>query len=302
MFYKYEKQKVSYERMVLSVNSQSLLCVDIQGKLNSGAIAVWLVSPDGKIASRIDQSEKVDTQIKKDVVPGLWSIILVNYFDKNHIMSGRLNIQAGLSYLSKSEQIQPEKGVDIDTKPFVKSAKITTESTTIGRGDKKRLAGKVVGLHNHAKSLVWKLSGNKHKNTKINSSGLLIVSAKEKAKKLTVMAVSKLDNTKIGKIIVTVLKKTNAPGYKEIPISRTVKEGRKITLTAPSKSTLYYTLNGKKPTLKSKKVTSDKKKYICISKRAGQFLLDNFKSLLIECYETENDVSVIKFKKESCYL
>lgn len=52
-----------------------------------------------------------------------------------------------------------------------------------------------------------------------------------------------------------------------IPKSKTLKKKGKITLTAPAKTTLYYTLNGKIPTLKSKKVKPGKKKNILISKK-----------------------------------
>jgi hypothetical protein len=92
--------------------------------------------------------------------------------------------------------IQPDLKVNIYAKPSVSSVKITTKIASIGRGDKQPFAVKVEGLNNPSQKITWKLSGNKSKSTKINSSGLLTVSAREKAKKLTITAVSKLNTEK----------------------------------------------------------------------------------------------------------
>ncbi|MDR2889386.1 MAG: hypothetical protein LBV33_06045 [Lachnospiraceae bacterium] len=95
-FYRFEEQEIGYERFVLAVENQTVLYLHALGLLQTGEVAVWLVSPDGEIVSQIDRSANVDERIEVEVEPGLWSIILVNYFDQDYTMSGQLSIQADL--------------------------------------------------------------------------------------------------------------------------------------------------------------------------------------------------------------
>jgi len=62
--------------------------------------------------------------------------------------------------------------------------------------------------------------------------------------------------------------KTNKPTVKNVPKSKTVKKGKKITLKAPAGTTLYFTTNGKVPTTKLKtKVNAGKSKKITVNKK-----------------------------------
>ena len=62
--------------------------------------------------------------------------------------------------------------------------------------------------------------------------------------------------------------KTTKPGKKAVPVSKKMKRGGGITLKAPKEVTLYYTVNGKNPTPKTKtKVNSGKEKQITITKK-----------------------------------
>lgn len=70
--------------------------------------------------------------------------------------------------------------------------------------------------------------------------------------------------------IVTVMYKikTKKPDKKAVPTNRRVKKGAKLQLKAPKGVTLYYTVNGKKPTVKRKtKVRPGRKGIIRISKK-----------------------------------
>ena len=62
--------------------------------------------------------------------------------------------------------------------------------------------------------------------------------------------------------------KTSKPTANNVPKSKKVKKGKKITLKAPAGTTLYYTTNGKSPTAKVKtKVSPGKTKKITIKKK-----------------------------------
>jgi len=73
-------------------------------------------------------------------------------------------------------------------------------------------------------------------------------------------------NSKVTTVKYTI--KTTKPGKKAVPVSKKVKRGGGIMLKAPKEVTLYYTVNGKNPTPKTKtKVNSGKEKQITITKK-----------------------------------
>lgn len=62
--------------------------------------------------------------------------------------------------------------------------------------------------------------------------------------------------------------KTKKPSVKNVPRSKSVEKGKKIQLTAPKDAVLYYTVNGKNPTDKTKiRILSGKSKNIKINKK-----------------------------------
>lgn len=78
-------------------------------------------------------------------------------------------------------------------------------------------------------------------------------------------AASGYKNSPIGSVKYTI--KTTKPNVKAVPKSKKIKKGSKIKLTAPKGIVLYYTVNGKNPTEKSKtKVKSGKSVKIKITK------------------------------------
>ena len=79
----------------------------------------------------------------------------------------------------------------------------------------------------------------------------------EEAKKLRYLDIKKA----------AVKSKTAKPNSKAVPKSQKVKKNTKITLTAPKNVTLYYTIDGTKPTTKSKKISPKKYKEIKIKSK-----------------------------------
>lgn len=150
----------------------------------------------------------------------------------------------------------------------VTSVTVSPRTTKAVKGKTKQFKAKVAGRNGYAKTVTWKVSGNKKKGTKISKTGKLTVAANETAKKLTVTAYSTQNKAKYGKATVTVVKPaTPKPDKKAAPASRTLKKGKTITLKAPKSTTLYYTLNGKKPTTKSAKVKPGRSKKITVHKK-----------------------------------
>lgn len=190
----------------------------------------------------------------------------------------KLDIAAGLKAGSYPVKLKAgsqagESSLTFTLKVVKKTAAIT--SVTVSprtakavKGKTKQFKAKVAGRNSYAKTVIWKVSGNKKKGTKISKTGKLTVAANETARKLTVTAYSKQNKAKYGKATVTVVKPTTPkPDKKVAPTSRTLEKGKTITLKAPKSTTLYYTLNGKKPTMKSAKVKPGKSKKITVNKK-----------------------------------
>jgi hypothetical protein len=180
-----------------------------------------------------------------------------------------VNISLTGTVKSNYKLIQPTNiKVNIHEKAMAKLVKVSPANTKVKAGKKQRFIAKVSGDYNPSQSVIWKVAGNKKSGTKINTSGVLTVAAGESAKKLTITAISKLDYKVSGKSIVTVTwEKTKTPNTKAVPKSKSLSKGSKIVLTAPTKTTLYYTINGKKPTKKSFVVKPGRTKAILINKK-----------------------------------
>ena len=187
---------------------------------------------------------------------------------------------------SKKEQTQVSNAVELTVKPDdVTSITVSPKTATVKKGETLVFSAAVLP-QTAVQTVKWSVSGQKSANTKIDSSGKLTIAANETAKNLTVTAMATTDQTKAGTATITIttpptpstpstpkptpkptLKQTPKLTTKQIPKSRTVKKGTRITLKAPKNTTLYYTTNGKKPTLKSKKINPNKNKKIKISKK-----------------------------------
>jgi hypothetical protein len=153
-------------------------------------------------------------------------------------------------------------------KATVKTVQLTSKLKKVTKGKAVTFKAVVSGLNNPSKAVKWSVTGKKKSGTKISTTGKLQVAANETAKKLSVVATSAIDKTKVAKITLTVVTpRTATPTKKVIALSKKVKKGQKITLKAPKSTTLYYTINGKKPTTKSKKVKAGKYVKIKISKK-----------------------------------
>jgi|GEM_PF-5620294 len=72
---------------------------------------------------------------------------------------------------------------------------------------------------------------------------------------------------KKGTMSIKPLGKTPKLITKNVPKSQSVKKGKKISLKAPKNTVLYYTINGKKPTTKSKRIKAGKTAKITIRKK-----------------------------------
>lgn len=60
---------------------------------------------------------------------------------------------------------------------------------------------------------------------------------------------------------------TDKPGKRNVPLSKKVKKNTYITIRAPKGAALYYTVNGKQPNTKSKKLAAGKQRKIKIKKK-----------------------------------
>jgi hypothetical protein len=92
-FSKLANQEISYERWVFAVAEKSTLNLSVSYDLEEGEMAVWLVSPDGEIAYQNDPAAEFTEDLKLDIETGLWSVVLVNYYDADYQLSGLKNIQ-----------------------------------------------------------------------------------------------------------------------------------------------------------------------------------------------------------------
>ncbi|MDD3417309.1 MAG: Ig-like domain-containing protein, partial [Lachnospiraceae bacterium] len=82
--------------------------------------------------------------------------------------------------------------------PTVTSVTVTPASAKIKKGNNKIFSAIVIGTNNPAKTVIWKVTGNKSARTSIDSQGLLTVGRGETAGKLMVTATSTADSTKSG--------------------------------------------------------------------------------------------------------
>lgn len=92
-FYKNANTDVDYQRLVFNVENHTAFILDIDFELDKGEVSIWLISSDGEIIYQSDTASKCINQIIFDDMSGLYSVILVNHYNEEFEMSGRLNLQ-----------------------------------------------------------------------------------------------------------------------------------------------------------------------------------------------------------------
>lgn len=96
-FYRFTNRQISYERYVFSAAQPSILNLTVKGRLETGRFSLWLVSPDGTTVHQTDVSEAPDEQISAAVTPGLWSLILINHYDRDYQIAGTLSVRGEIT-------------------------------------------------------------------------------------------------------------------------------------------------------------------------------------------------------------
>ncbi len=87
---------------------------------------------------------------------------------------------------------------------------VSPTSASILKGGTKTFSAKVTGTGSPSQEVIWSVSGNKSKNTKITTVGKLTVGSDETATTVTIKAVSKDDTKKFGTAKVSVAPKKGA--------------------------------------------------------------------------------------------
>jgi Antirepressor regulating drug resistance, predicted signal transduction N-terminal membrane component len=85
--------KKFYERRVFYVDKPSTMNLSISYDLNEGKLALYIVSPEGKIAFQSSPSDKYNDNIALSLSKGLWSVV-TKYETKSDAIKGTQKIEA----------------------------------------------------------------------------------------------------------------------------------------------------------------------------------------------------------------
>ena len=124
----------------------------------------------------------------------------------------------------------------VEPKASVNSVTVSPVSASVERGKTQSFSAVVTGTKNPALTVTWSVvQAGKHRNTTINTNGLLTVAAEETLETLTVRATSTVNSDKYGEATVTVISfytvTFNANGGNgTVPSPQTVQAGSGITL------------------------------------------------------------------------
>lgn len=135
--------------------------------------------------------------------------------------------------------------------PTVTGVSISPAKASVVTGKTQQFKASVTGTNNPSQSIIWKVSGNTDSKTTVSSTGLLRISPNEKAKTLTVTAISAADTAKYAAAAVTV-KAPTVSNVKVSPAKATVVKGKtkqfkaSVTGTNSPAQTVTWKIIGKK--------------------------------------------------------
>ena len=145
-------------------------------------------------------------------------------------------------------------------KPSNVKVSVTPTEATVKQEESKQFSVTVTGDNLTDKSVTWSVQGAKSANTKIDANGNLTVGSDESAEKISVVAVSKADNTASATATVTIEKKVtepeNEPEQKPDPVKPTnvkvsISPAEKVSVKQGESAKFTATVSGENVTDKS---------------------------------------------------
>lgn len=91
-----DSQSVLYERHSFYLDEAKELDLSISYKLDEGKMAVWIVSPDGKIIYKTETKNSLEQTIRQSLGKGIHSIVLVYEMDNGNL-KGHKSIQGNFT-------------------------------------------------------------------------------------------------------------------------------------------------------------------------------------------------------------